>query len=108
MLPVRLARVAAPDATGVQVAPLWLPLYHQAPLRLASVRVAPVWVMAVASRPRVLNVSLASLLPLPEQVAFFQASKVWGIFSPRLASATRVVPAVTEVQLPAGVGAVFL
>ena len=92
----------------MQVASLWLPLYHHAPLRLASVRVAPVWVIAVASRPRVLNVSLASLLPLPVQVAFFHASNVWEIFSPRLASATRVVPAATVVQLPAGVGAVFL
>ena len=65
MFAVRLARLAVvvPSATAVQVAPLSLPLIHQAPLRLEIVSVAVVWVTSLAVSPTlasVLKVALAS------------------------------------------------
>ena len=55
VLASRLVRFTAdvPEATGVQAAPLWLPLYHQAPVRLDSVMVALVAFRLLAARLRV-------------------------------------------------------
>ena len=64
--------MVVPSATAVQVAPDWLPLIHQAPLRLEIVRVAPVWVTSLAVSPtlaRVLKVLLASSLAALQPVA---------------------------------------